>query len=122
MDAARVTKYLLTGVATIVYTHMKFEWDEHKRQSNLFKHGIDFASARQVLERDSVVSFPDERYSDNRWIAYGFLDAIPIQIAFQQLNGDTIRIISMRKATRRERKHLYAEFSRSIVIQDGGEE
>jgi uncharacterized DUF497 family protein len=29
---------------------MKYEWDEAKRQSNLLKHGLDFADADLVLE------------------------------------------------------------------------
>jgi uncharacterized protein len=57
---------------------MRFEWDEEKRQSNLDKHGIDFVDAEQVLDCDSVLSFPDERYPDDRWIAYGFLGDIAV--------------------------------------------
>ena len=31
---------------------MKFEWDENKRQTNLQRHQIDFADARQIFENE----------------------------------------------------------------------
>ena len=39
---------------------MSYEWDEHKRQANVKKHGIDFMDVPELFESD-VVILPDER-------------------------------------------------------------
>jgi hypothetical protein len=40
---------------------MSYEWDEHKRQFNIQKHGIDFIDVPSMFD-DDVVILPDERY------------------------------------------------------------
>ena len=81
-----------------------FEWDEGKSRANRKKHGIPFEAVRACFGGPMLVS-ADTRfdYGEARWIAVGYLDLIPVVIAFTE-RGDRIRIISARKASRHERK------------------
>ena len=83
---------------------MQFEWDEHKRQMNFAKHGIDFGVA-SVVFAGLTVTTPDERqdYGEQRFITLGALKGRVVVIAYTQ-RGPATRIISMRKANEREQK------------------
>ena len=84
---------------------MNFEWDEEKRWVNLKKHGIDFVDAAQIFDRPVVVSQDTRKdYGENRFIGYGYLGEILVALAFTKRAPDTIRVISLRKANRRERR------------------
>ena len=83
---------------------MKFEWDENKRRINLRKHGLDFANAHQAFNDDAFVIIDDrEDYGEERYILLSLMHERIVVIAYT-VRGDTIRIISMRKANKRERK------------------
>lgn len=83
---------------------MKFEWDENKRRINLQKHGLDFADAYQAFTEDAFVIIDDrEDYGESRYILLGLMRERIKVIAFT-VRGDVIRIISMRKANKREQK------------------
>lgn len=77
---------------------MKFTWDEAKRQSNLKKHGLDFADAAKVFA-GPLVLFEDDRadYDEQRMIGMGLLDSLVVLMVHVE-SGETIRVISMRKA------------------------
>ena len=83
---------------------MQFEWDEHKRQTNFAKHGIDFEVA-SVVFAGIVVTTSDERqdYGERRFITLGALQGRVVVVAHTQ-RGSATRIISMRKANEREQK------------------
>jgi hypothetical protein len=83
---------------------MEFEWDEAKNQQNIAKHGIDFADARRIFEKPFVLR-PDDRrdYGEKRLLAMGQLHDIVVVMAFTRREG-RIRIISVRKAKKHERK------------------
>ena len=83
---------------------MEFEWDEAKAQSNLAKHGLHFADAEHVFAGPCVM-FVDDRfdYGEERLITLGLLGGRVIVIAHAP-RGEITRIISMRKANRREQK------------------
>ena len=87
---------------------MIYEWDEAKNRSNFVKHGLDFADAKQVLA-GPCVTFIDSRfdYGEERLITLGLLAGRVVIVAHAP-RGDTTRIISMRKANRREQK-IYQE-------------
>ena len=87
---------------------MKFEWDENKRISNLAKHRLDFQDAHLVFNDESFF-VEDERYQydEARFILYGTLLGRVIVVVFSMPDDDVVRIISMRKATKRERKSYY---------------
>lgn len=87
---------------------MIYEWDEAKNRANFFKHGLDFADAEQVLD-EPCVTFVDSRfdYGEERLITLGPLAGRIVVIAHSPRAGGT-RVISMRKANRREQK-IYQE-------------
>jgi hypothetical protein len=60
--AGEIIKGKFIDVTTIsIYNGaMSYEWDEHKRQANVKKHGIDFMDVPELFESD-VVILPDER-------------------------------------------------------------
>jgi uncharacterized DUF497 family protein len=87
---------------------LKYEWDKAKKRSNFAKHGLDFVDAQQVFD-GPCVTFEDSRfdYGEERLITLGSLDGRVVLIAHAP-RGDVTRIISMRKANRREQK-IYQE-------------
>ncbi len=88
---------------------MRFDWDEAKRQSNLQKHGFDFADAAIVFASD-VVTVVDDRfeYGEQRFATLGVLRGRVVLIIHTE-DEDLIRIISMRKATTYEEHSYYRE-------------
>jgi uncharacterized protein len=88
---------------------MHFTWSERKRASNIKDHGIDFVDAASVF-RGITFTFEDDRfdYSEQRFITLGLLKGAPVSIAHTE-NEHEIRIISFRKATRREADVFYRE-------------
>lgn len=84
---------------------MQFEWDERKNESNIVKHGLDFADAPRLFA-NPMRTFLDDRhdYGEDRWIGFGLLDNRVIAVAFAEPEEDTVRIISMRRALAHEKK------------------
>ncbi len=84
---------------------MKLEWDEAKNQTNIQKHGLDFADAHKVFEYPLLVNLDDrEDYGEDRWIGIGLMDTRVVVIVFTEPDAETIRVISFRKATSDERQ------------------
>jgi uncharacterized DUF497 family protein len=88
---------------------MKIEWDKQKSRSNVEKHGLDFADAYKVFISPMLVK-PDDRkdYGEDRWIGVGIMDMRVVVIVFTEPKENTLRVISLRKATINERK-LYEQ-------------
>ena len=84
---------------------MEFEWDNNKAITNLQKHGISFTEAATVFGDPLSTTFPDPDHSINerRFITIGLSTGGKIIILSHTDRGDRIRIISARKATRKER-------------------
>lgn len=89
---------------------MDIGWDPVKNEINKQKHGISFEEASKVFSDPLQVSILDERlnYQGERWITLGkILKEILVVVAHTYMNIDgkeIIRIISARKATKKERK------------------
>ena len=82
---------------------MEVEWDPKKAERNLRKHGVEFVDAVVVLDDERGITLPDEHPSEERYLTFG-MDAQGRVLAISYaLKGSTIRIISARKATSRER-------------------
>jgi uncharacterized protein len=81
---------------------MQFTWSERKRTTNLKDHGLDFLDASRVFE-GATYTFEDARFSygEQRFETLGLLAGIPVSIVHTE-SEDEIRIISFRKATKRE--------------------
>jgi len=90
---------------------MKFIWDEVKRKSNLAKHGLDFTDVRAVFA-GATFTFEDDRfdYGEQRFVTLGLLKGMVVVIAHTE-RDDTVRIVSMRKATRHEQKTYFHQFA-----------
>jgi uncharacterized DUF497 family protein len=85
---------------------MRLEWDAAKQRSNLRKHGVDFADVAEIFHGPLLVH-PDtrEEYGEERWIGVGVIRGRVMVIAFTDRGEDVLRIISLRKANRNERKN-----------------
>jgi uncharacterized protein len=83
---------------------MDFEWDTAKADANLAKHGVDFGGARQVFDDPDVLITADPRvYGETRFRATGTVRSTAITVIYTMRGGNTCRIISARRASRRER-------------------
>jgi hypothetical protein len=83
----------------------QFEWDEKKNRQNVKKHGLDFADAGEMF-RGALFIDPDtrEEYGEKRWVGLGTIGGRITYVVFTERSPETIRIISLRKASRRESK------------------
>lgn len=88
---------------------LDFEWDDEKAAANLAKHGVDFPAACGVFDDVFAIDFEDRTldYGEVRRIVIGMVRGEVLTIVYTE-RSDIIRIISARKATRRERLE-YAE-------------
>ena len=92
---------------------MRFAWDEAKNRANKVKHGVSFELAKLVFDDPLHLSLPDRYEQDEeRWRTIGLVGTVELLLVvhtYVEQNGEEIvRIISARKATRRERA-IYEE-------------
>lgn len=83
----------------------EFEWDEDKAAANLAKHGVSFPEAMTVFLDDLAVPYRDDARPERlALIGVSGLGRV-LLVVFTELRQDgTLRIISARQATRRERR------------------
>ena len=85
---------------------IKFEWHPTKSAANLRKHHVSFEEAQTVFYDDDAVQFFDEEHSveENRFLLLGISVEAKLLIVChcERQDGEVIRIISARKATKRE--------------------
>ncbi len=89
---------------------MRFAWDPKKAASNLRKHGVSFEEASTVF-RDvlsATGSDPDHSLEEHRFVTFGISKQGRFLAVSHTEEGNVIRIISARLATRQERK-IYEE-------------
>jgi uncharacterized DUF497 family protein len=90
---------------------MAIEWDIKKNQINIEKHGIDFVDANKIFENPILTKIDDRiDYKEKRWIGIGKLEQVIVVLVYT-IRGNNIRIISIRKANKIERK-IYNEHSK----------
>ena len=84
---------------------LNFEWDENKAKSNLAKHAVSFAEATTVFSDPLSLTIPDPAHSqvEDRFIIIGSSYQRKLLVVVHTERGDNIRIISARRATKRER-------------------
>jgi len=87
----------------------RFAWNPRKAASNHDKHGVRFEVAATIFRDPNMLSIYDETHSDDedRWLTLGLPSEGPLLIVhhtFESVDEETvlIRLISSRKATRRE--------------------
>lgn len=83
-----------------------FEWDDKKAKSNLKKHGVSFEEAQTVFFDDMAIQFWDLTHADEeqRFLMLGLSNKFRILLVVHcfRESDSTIRIISARKATKKE--------------------
>ena len=79
---------------------MPYEWDEVKRRGNIAKHGIDF-SAIERFQWSAALIEPDDRHSEPRFRALGYIERRLHTVVYTERGGNT-RIISIRKSNLKE--------------------
>jgi uncharacterized DUF497 family protein len=83
---------------------VSFEWDLKKAASNFRKHGVNFADAVTALEDELALTLDDDHRHEQRFITIA-TDALGrVLVVVYTFRGETIRIISAREATPRERR------------------
>ena len=86
---------------------MRIDWDEEKAAANRTKHGISFNEAATVFGDPLGWTYPDSDHSESerRWITIGASEAGRILVIAHTGEGErVIRIISARRATKKERR------------------
>ncbi len=93
--------------------NVKFEWNENKNTENKKKHGVSFEEASTVFLNFPLEIFfdPDHSTDENRYIALGFSSSHRLLLVVHCENGKgtVVRIISARKATKKEQKSVFGE-------------
>ena len=87
---------------------IRFVWDENKNELNKKKQGISFEEAKDVFGDENAILFndPDHSYEEERFLIIGITEIKGICIVSHCYRDEdsTIRIISAREATKKERK------------------
>lgn len=81
---------------------MRYQWDRNKALSNLNKHGIDFADAVAVFSDELAITIFDDRFEEERFITIGIDFFSRILVVVYTMRGNEIRLISARKASKKE--------------------
>lgn len=85
---------------------IKFEWDEHKDEINRKKHGISFEEAQTVFYDSEALLIDDPEHSltEERFIILGYSSKANLLVVCHcyRTTDEIIRIISARKATKKE--------------------
>ncbi len=91
--------------------NIHFDWDNKKAKSNVKKHDVSFEEAQTVFFDDMAVQFWDESHSrkEERFLMLGLSNKLRILLVVHcfRESDSTIRIISARKATKKEMKEYY---------------
>jgi uncharacterized DUF497 family protein len=84
---------------------VRFDWDARKAAANLRKHGVSFEEAATAFEDELGAYYPDTLRAE-RFILIGYSDKQRlVYVVHGEVTVDAIRIISARKATKREKGH-----------------
>ena len=85
---------------------LRFEWDERKAAANAAKHGISFVEAATAFGDPLSITIEDlgDFDAEQRFVLLGTTHNGKLVVVVHTERGDSIRIISARRATRRERE------------------
>jgi uncharacterized DUF497 family protein len=87
---------------------LEFDWDSRKAAANLRRHGVSFEEAKSVFfdEHARLIDDPDHSEEERRFILLGLSSTLRLLTVCHcyRSEGEIIRIISARKATRAEAK------------------
>ncbi len=98
----------LQCIYNVVMKSLSFSWDNRKNKSNQKKHAVSFEEAQTVFFDENAIEYFDPDHSDgeDRFIMLGLSSRLRILVVCHCIreNDSEIRIISARKATKKERK------------------
>lgn len=86
-------------------SQIRFEWDSRKAASNEKQHGVSFEEAQSVSFDEQALLLEDAqpRHEEERFVLLGLSASLRLLVVVHALRErDVIRIISARKATRKE--------------------
>jgi uncharacterized DUF497 family protein len=100
--------------------HFQFEWDIEKEKINIAKHKLNFTDACHVFSDIFQLNLFDEDHSDDedRWVVIGEIPVMKIVVVVHTIrrgyddNDSRVRIISARKATKKEREAYFSRRSK----------
>jgi uncharacterized DUF497 family protein len=82
---------------------MAFQYDPAKAETNLKDHGVSFSDAEGVFFDPLALHRPDpDAEGEERFVAMGLGSAGQVLVVVYTIRGEDIRLISARRATRRE--------------------
>lgn len=81
---------------------MEIEFDPDKAVINERKHGVAFEEAMTALLDEGARCMEDDSEAEHRWILLGMSARARLLVVVYTLRGETIRLISARKATKQE--------------------
>lgn len=91
---------------------MEFEWDPRKAKENSRKHGVDFADTVIALEDENALTIEDPDHHEPRFKTLGMGPTLNILLVVHcERSENRIRIISARKADKRETKDYFQGLS-----------
>ena len=103
LDSSRRCKY------NVVMKELRFEWDPGKSKANQNKHGVSFEEAYSVFYDEQAVEFYDDENSEweDRFLLLGISAKLRMLMICHcyRVNESVIRIISARKATKKEARY-----------------
>jgi uncharacterized protein len=84
---------------------VRFTWDPHKAALNVRKHGVSFEEAASVFA-DPLALAVEDAVDPGRTVLIGMSERLHVLLTvYTEIDEDTIRIISARRATSHERRH-----------------
>jgi uncharacterized DUF497 family protein len=111
--ASRLLDTTLLYIYNVNMTQIVFSWDDRKNSVNLRKHGISFEEAQTVFFDEHALEYFDPGHSEeeNRYLMLGLSYRLRVLVVSHSLRkkGSEIRIISARKATKKEQKVHFGE-------------
>jgi uncharacterized DUF497 family protein len=83
---------------------MNYEWNPAKNRDNIKKHKVSFEQAKIAIEDPHSLFFYDETHSrtEDRYIVIGSAEGRVLFVNEVEIDEDTIRIVSARRAKRNE--------------------
>jgi uncharacterized DUF497 family protein len=98
-------------VAAFEFGGLQFSWSERKAKLNLENHGVSFEEAATVFldPLARLYDDPDHSASESRFLLVGHSLAGQLLLVVHAEKRDTIRVISARRATSRERRRYAAD-------------
>jgi len=90
---------------------MKFEWNADKARRNQRKHRVSFSEALSVFKEVLSITYPDTDHSaeEDRFLIIGLSSSGNVLVISHTFRNDVVRIISARKATKKERSFYESE-------------